>query len=378
MNYTPLIFTVFSLLAGMLLFAIWSNIYVYAQQSSSPTLSASSPSAGSSPITTISSQLKAKMCDPSNPSLKAVNTTESHICGIPKTVKPPSLPGAAPPTSAVSSSAPPSQKTVTKPTAVANIAAAPKKQQQIATTAGVTMAPVSNPSNRSLSLSSPSAIAPQVKVVNQQQPPPILGINSTAGQNYTFASSSPVVASDKLMYIGYQGSSSTGDSSSSKDKSSSDTKASHSDSSSSKDRSSSDTKASHGDSSSSKDKSSSDTKASHGDSSSSKDKSSSHIKSSIHNDDGSKSLSSKISSIISDSFNFKHSRYSDSNDDSEESVFGDNFFGGDSFFSSDPTAEASSSSSAAAGDSGGASVASASSSTVGSGSAASSSSTASS
>jgi trimeric autotransporter adhesin len=360
MNYTPLIFTVFSLLASMLLFAIWSNIYVYAQQSSSPTLSASSPSAGSSPITTISSQLKAKMCDPSNPSLKAVNTTESHICGIPKTVKPPSLPGAAPPTSAVSSSAPPSQKTVTKPTAVANIAAAPKKQQQIATTAGVTMAPVSNPSNRSLSLSSPSAIAPQVKVVNQQQPPPILGINSTAGQNYTFASSSPVVASDKLMYIGYQGSSSTGDSSSSKDKSSSDTKASH------------------GDSSSSKDKSSSDTKASHGDSSSSKDKSSSHIKSSIHNDDGSKSLSSKISSIISDSFNFKHSRYSDSNDDSEESVFGDNFFGGDSFFSSDPTAEASSSSSAAAGDSGGASVASASSSTVGSGSAASSSSTASS
>jgi hypothetical protein len=358
MNYTPLIFTVFSLLAGILLFAIWSNIYVYAQQLSSPTLSASSPSAGSSPITTISPQLKAKMCDPSNPSLKAVNTTESHICGIPKTVKPPSLPGAAPPTSAVSSSAPPSQQTVTKPTAVANVAAAPKKQQQIATTnnnndnktvspstggaARVTMAPVSNPSNRSLSLSSPSAIAPQVKAVNQQQQQPILGINSTAGQNYTFASSSPVVASDKLMYIGYQGSSSTGDSSSSKDKSSSDTKASH------------------------------------GDSSSSKDKSSSHIKSSIHNDDGSKSLSSKISSIISDSFNFKHSRYSDSNDDSEESVFGDNFFGGDSFFSSDPTAEASSSSSAAAGDSGGASVASASSSTVGSGSAASSSSTASS
>jgi hypothetical protein len=348
MNHTSLIFSVFSLLVGTLVLAIWSNSYVYAQRlPSSPTVSNSL----SKPI---SQEIKTKMCDPSNPGLKVVNTTEARICGIPKTVKPPSLQAATPSTSAVSSSSsPPPQQTVTKPTPVASGAAAPpKQQQQIATTnynnktvssstsgaTGITMAPVSNSSNRSLSLSLPSAIAPQVKAVNQQQQQPVIAINSTAGQNYTFAATSPVVASDKLMYIGYQGSSSTSDSSSSsKDKSSSDTKPSHSDSSSS-----------------------------------SKDKSSSHIKSSIHNDDSSKSLSSKISSIISDSLNFKHSRYSDSNDDSGESDFGDNFFAGDSFFSSDATAEASSISSAAAGDSGGGSVASASSSIVGSGSAASS------
>jgi hypothetical protein len=28
------------------------------------------------------------MCDPNNPSLKFVNTTESHICGIPKSPSP--------------------------------------------------------------------------------------------------------------------------------------------------------------------------------------------------------------------------------------------------------------------------------------------------
>jgi hypothetical protein len=28
------------------------------------------------------------MCDPNSPSLKVVNTTESRICGIPKTVQP--------------------------------------------------------------------------------------------------------------------------------------------------------------------------------------------------------------------------------------------------------------------------------------------------
>ncbi|MFL6318780.1 MAG: hypothetical protein ACJ73C_18880, partial [Nitrososphaeraceae archaeon] len=71
-----------------------STAVVYAQQLSS----SSSPAAGdsSSLSNTISSELKAKMCDPSNPSLKVVNTTESTICGIPKTVKPPSLSAAMP------------------------------------------------------------------------------------------------------------------------------------------------------------------------------------------------------------------------------------------------------------------------------------------
>lgn len=35
--------------------------------------------------TTVSPALKAKICDPNNPKLAFVNTTESHICGIPKT-----------------------------------------------------------------------------------------------------------------------------------------------------------------------------------------------------------------------------------------------------------------------------------------------------
>ena len=48
MNHTTLILTVFSFLVGILVFAIWSNSYVYAQQSSSST-SPSSASISSSP-----------------------------------------------------------------------------------------------------------------------------------------------------------------------------------------------------------------------------------------------------------------------------------------------------------------------------------------
>ena len=33
----------------------------------------------------LTAEQKAAMCNPSNPKLKFVNTTESHICGIPKT-----------------------------------------------------------------------------------------------------------------------------------------------------------------------------------------------------------------------------------------------------------------------------------------------------
>jgi hypothetical protein len=68
MNHTTLIFTVFSLLVGTLVFAIWSNSYVYAQQLSS---SSPRPAAGGSSslsTTTISPELKAKMCDPGNKS----------------------------------------------------------------------------------------------------------------------------------------------------------------------------------------------------------------------------------------------------------------------------------------------------------------------
>ena len=95
MSHTSTIFALFPFLVGIMLFGIWSNIHAYAQQSSStsssPTLSSPTGNSVSKPI---SSELKAKICDPSNPDLKVVNTTEARICGIPKTVKP-SLPSTA-------------------------------------------------------------------------------------------------------------------------------------------------------------------------------------------------------------------------------------------------------------------------------------------
>ena len=36
---------------------------------------------------TVSPELKSEMCDPNNPKLRFVNTTESNICGVPKTIK---------------------------------------------------------------------------------------------------------------------------------------------------------------------------------------------------------------------------------------------------------------------------------------------------
>jgi hypothetical protein len=51
-----------------------------------------SPSPSTSPPpsptnTTISPQEKSKLCDPNNPKLRFVNTTESKICGLPITIK---------------------------------------------------------------------------------------------------------------------------------------------------------------------------------------------------------------------------------------------------------------------------------------------------
>jgi hypothetical protein len=37
----------------------------------------------------LTTEQKAAMCDPNNPKLNFVNTTESHICGIPKTLTSP-------------------------------------------------------------------------------------------------------------------------------------------------------------------------------------------------------------------------------------------------------------------------------------------------
>ncbi len=208
MNNTRLIYAVFSVIVGVLLLGIWSNIQVYAQQP--PGTATNSPS-----TTTISVELKAKMCDPSSPSLKVVNTTEARICGIPKTVKTAlASSSATPPTSAVSSSSPPSpaqQTTTTKSTTVATNTATPPKQQQVKTSnnntnaisrstnsvAGTTIAPVSHPTTNA-----PSTIAPQVNGINNQQQL-LIASNSSAVQNYTFASTSPLPGSGKLMFLGF-------------------------------------------------------------------------------------------------------------------------------------------------------------------------------
>jgi hypothetical protein len=57
-----------------------------AQEGASPSITPPSPS---SPPTnhTVLPAVKTKLCDPNNPKLSFVNTTESNICGIPKTIK---------------------------------------------------------------------------------------------------------------------------------------------------------------------------------------------------------------------------------------------------------------------------------------------------
>ena len=147
----------------------------------------SSASSLSTIATRISPELKAKICDPSNPSLKVVNTTESQICGIPKTVKPAPTLTATPPKSATVSS-------ISTSTTM--------------TGGGPKIAPVSNATGRTQFSSAGSTIAPQIngiKQPHQSQQQIIATGNDAPGQNYTFASTSPVIDSGKSMYLGYHG-----------------------------------------------------------------------------------------------------------------------------------------------------------------------------
>jgi hypothetical protein len=212
-------FIAFFLLASILVFAVWSNIQVYGQ----------SPATGGFASKSISPELKSIMCDPSNPDLKVVNTTEARMCGIPKTVKP-DLPSATPQSSPIASLSNPAttnlKSIATKPatttTKATGITVPPKPQQTITTkninaispsTVYVTWATISLLSDTS-SLPS-STTAPQISAVSQQQESPLIpiarvnstaAINGTAGQNYTFAATSPVpITSDQLTYLGYHG-----------------------------------------------------------------------------------------------------------------------------------------------------------------------------
>ena len=219
MSKKRFVFAVFSvLILGLLLFAIWSNIHVYAQQQPPQSRAADS----------VTPELKAKMCNPGNPSLKVVNATESRICGIPRTVKLHTASAATPSTSSVSSSVPQQTTTTTKPTSVASVSTHhPHAKQQHITNAnanvtsqetngviGSKIAPATHLTNSlsSSPSSSPSGIAPRVKAVNQpqQHQTPITRINgttavnnATTGHEYTFTSTTPT--SGKTMYLGYPG-----------------------------------------------------------------------------------------------------------------------------------------------------------------------------
>ena len=66
------------------------------EQGQQQTSSSSAPPAlplPTSPSTsnTISPEEKLQMCDPNNPKLKFVNTTESNVCGLPKSIKAPEV-----------------------------------------------------------------------------------------------------------------------------------------------------------------------------------------------------------------------------------------------------------------------------------------------
>jgi hypothetical protein len=230
------IFALFSVLSGVLVFGIWSNISVYAQQSSS----SATPLLPTPPsrTTTVSPEVKAVMCAPGSPSLKIVNTTEARICGIPKTVKSNTTTAAAIPST--SNRSPPTTTTKLQATDVAT----PKQQKIIATptasqlpkqTTGASKETTTTAavSNKPSLPSSPSTIAPQVNAISkkhqqQEQLQPATG-NVPAGRNYTFATTSTAVTPNTLKYLGNQGSASAvngGSSSDSKDKHDSDTKSS--------------------------------------------------------------------------------------------------------------------------------------------------------
>jgi hypothetical protein len=368
MHNRSLIFTVFLVLVGILFFAIWSNSYIYAQHSSSPLASVSpSPQSVTQSVSKPQQHItKIKITSPTRGQQVPVGkdltisgtsiddtsagTNDCKVSVIVNKVRPYQPATAATTTTssggAASSSAghdyskwnlvltskyttiKPGQNRITAKYECGNNAALSSYSSVNVTgvpsvTTEATMASTPSSSSTPLQTTTDSVTqvgnvtnkpSQQVNVINQQQQlqsQQLLTIsNGTAGQNYTFASTSPLVGSGKLIYIGYNGSStgSTDSGSTGKAKSDSD----HSHGGSNDDKGSSDTKSKssgHNNGSSSNDKkssssndkkssSSNDKKSSSSNdkkSSSSNDKksSSSDNKSSGHKDDGSKSASKK-------------------------------------------------------------------------------------
>ena len=139
-------------------------------------------------------QQKAAMCKPGD---NFVNNTESSVCGIPPT-----------PTNNTTTTPPSPSSAAANNTAGAEV---PSKSLVSSPASGrTTTAAVSNPA-RSPLLSSQSTVAPQAMLAQGSRQQIATTANVTDGQNYTFSSTSPVVGSGKLMYLGFHGISSTTD-----------------------------------------------------------------------------------------------------------------------------------------------------------------------
>jgi hypothetical protein len=286
MHNRSLIFTVFSLLVGILVFAIWSNSHIYAQQSSSPLASASSsPQSVTHAMTKPQQNItKIKITSPTRGqqvpvgkdltiSGTSIDNTSASINDCKVSVRVNKVNPYQPATATTTGTGDggtgtadyskwnfvltskyttikPGQNRITAKYECGNNAASSSYSSvnvtgvpSITTEAAMATIPSSSltplqTTNSTAALTQfgnvtnkpSSVIAPQVSPINQQQQqqqqPQLLTINNyAAGQNYAFALASPVMADGKAMYLGYHGTNApTNDYSGSKDRSSSDGK----------------------------------------------------------------------------------------------------------------------------------------------------------
>lgn len=136
------------------------------------------------------------MCKPAD---NFVNDTESSVCGIPPTPTNNSTTTTTPPSSSAAAAA--------NNTAGAEVPSKSLMSSPVSARTTITAA-VSDPTRNPL-LSSQSTVAPQAKLTQGSEQKIATTANGTDGQNYTFTSTSPIVGSGKLMYLGFHGISSS-------------------------------------------------------------------------------------------------------------------------------------------------------------------------
>ncbi len=230
MNHTSLILILFSSIAGILLFAIWSNAYVYAQQTSSTSPSSasmpSSPSVAKIKITSPTKGQQVPVGKDLTVSGTSIDNAASNYCKVSVIVNKvrPYQPATATGTGGAAdyskwkfditskyTTIKPGQNRITAKYECGNNAALTSFSS--VNVIGVpSLTPLQNPkpiattiptvSNASNKTSSSSVIAPQLNTINQQEHPPQL-LPTTQVQNYTLSPTYSGMGSDKLMYLGY-------------------------------------------------------------------------------------------------------------------------------------------------------------------------------